>query len=155
MTRYLGITIWQLRTCFCGAPSLTRGRVCLLYMLLGLSNASFLGSESLVLAIIFYSLRFETSHVVASYDSQGHGGGIRPRLHSTELFFITTLHGPRRKEPLYCSEGVFTAPLHSNGSYSIVACVFVAAGMCYVAMNVYSDFAIPAFGRHVTVLNRH
>jgi hypothetical protein len=29
---------------------------------------------------IFYSLRFETSLFVASYDSQGHGGGIRPRL---------------------------------------------------------------------------
>jgi hypothetical protein len=47
---------------------------------------------------------------------------------------------------------VFTAPLHSNGSYSIVACVFVDAGMCLssrcLAMNVYSDFTIPAFGRH-------
>jgi hypothetical protein len=39
------ITVWQLRSCFCGAPSLTRGRVCLLYMLLAL--AVFLGSESL------------------------------------------------------------------------------------------------------------
>jgi hypothetical protein len=47
MTRYLAITIWELRSCFCGAPSLTRGRVCLLYMLLGLPNAVFLGSESL------------------------------------------------------------------------------------------------------------
>jgi hypothetical protein len=50
-------------------------------------------------------------------------------------------------------EGVFKAPLLSNGSYSIVACVFVAAGMClptrYLAMNVYSDFAIPVFGRRV------
>jgi hypothetical protein len=46
MTRYLAITIWQLWSCFCGAPSLTRGRVCLLYMLLGLPNAVFLGSES-------------------------------------------------------------------------------------------------------------
>jgi hypothetical protein len=48
--------------------------------------------------------------------------------------------------------GVFTAPLHSNGSYSIVACVFVAAGMCLTeslpSNNVYSEFAIPAFGRH-------
>jgi hypothetical protein len=35
----------------------------------------------LVHATIFYCLRFETSHFVASYDSQGHGGGIRPRLH--------------------------------------------------------------------------
>jgi hypothetical protein len=47
MTRYLAITIWQLRSWFCGAPSLTRGRVCLLYMLLRLPNAVFLGSESL------------------------------------------------------------------------------------------------------------
>jgi hypothetical protein len=31
----------------CGAPSLTRGRVCLLYMLLVLASAVFLGSESL------------------------------------------------------------------------------------------------------------
>jgi hypothetical protein len=32
------ITLWQLRSCFCGAPSLTRGRVCLLYMLLTLTT---------------------------------------------------------------------------------------------------------------------
>jgi hypothetical protein len=53
-------------------------------------------------------------------------------------------------QPLYCWEGVFTAPLHSNRSYSIVACVFIAEGMCLpgrcLAMNVYSDFTIPAFG---------
>jgi hypothetical protein len=57
--------------------------------------------------------------------------------------------------PLYCWEAVFAAPLHSNGSYSIVACAFVAAGMCLpsrcLAMNVCSDFTIPAFGRHVTI----
>jgi hypothetical protein len=33
---------------FCGAPSLTRGRVCLLYMLLAPASAVFLGSEFLV-----------------------------------------------------------------------------------------------------------
>jgi hypothetical protein len=27
-------------------------------------------------------LRFETSRFVAPYDSQGYGGGIRPRLHA-------------------------------------------------------------------------
>jgi hypothetical protein len=32
------ITLWQLRSSFCGAPSLTRGRVCLLYMLLALAS---------------------------------------------------------------------------------------------------------------------
>jgi hypothetical protein len=69
-------------------------------------------------------------------------------------------HFPRttRKTQLICYwEGVFTATLHSNGSYSIVACVFVTAGMCLpsrcLAMNVYSDFSIPAFGRYITVLN--
>jgi hypothetical protein len=50
---------------------------------------------------------------------------------------------------------LFTAPLHSNGSYSSVVCVFDAVGMCLpsrcLAVNVYSDFAIPAFGHHVTI----
>jgi hypothetical protein len=40
------ITVWQLRPCFCGTPSLTRGRVCLLNMLLVLASAVFLRSES-------------------------------------------------------------------------------------------------------------
>jgi hypothetical protein len=46
--------IWGLRPVLyylcdssCGAPSLTRGRVCLLYVLLALASAVFLGSESL------------------------------------------------------------------------------------------------------------
>jgi hypothetical protein len=41
------ITVWRLRSCFCGAPTLTRGRICVLYMLLALASALFLGSESL------------------------------------------------------------------------------------------------------------
>jgi hypothetical protein len=41
------ITLWQLRYCFCGASSLMRGRVSLLYMLLALASVVFLGSESL------------------------------------------------------------------------------------------------------------
>jgi hypothetical protein len=56
----------------------------------------------------------------------------------------------------YFWEGVFTELLHSNGNYSIVACVFVAAGICLSnccrEMNIHSDFTIPAFGRHVTIL---
>jgi hypothetical protein len=46
-------------------------------------------------------------------------------------------------------------PLHSNGSYWIVACVFVAAGIYLtsrcLAMNIYSDFTVPALWRHVTI----
>jgi hypothetical protein len=47
------------------------------------------------LATVFYCFRFETSLFVASYDTQGHGGGIRPRLHtgycvtSTSLLYLS------------------------------------------------------------------
>jgi hypothetical protein len=46
---------------------------------------SFLGPRPFCLVTIFYCLRFETSISVASYDLQGHDGGIRPRLHTAEL----------------------------------------------------------------------
>jgi hypothetical protein len=44
-------------------------------MLLALASAVFLGSESL-------GTRDHILLFVASYDSQGHGGSIRPRLHT-------------------------------------------------------------------------
>jgi hypothetical protein len=109
---------------WCGTLSLTRGSVCHLQLLLVLASVVILGSES------FYCLRFETSLFVASYDTQGYGGGIRPRLHagycrfSTELFFITTSHGPNRKyrsqQFLYCCLRIrcrgnfFTEPLPNS-----------------------------------------
>jgi hypothetical protein len=46
---------------------------------------SFLGASPVGLVAILYCLRFETSRFVSSYDSQGHGGGIRPRLHMSDL----------------------------------------------------------------------
>jgi hypothetical protein len=46
MTRYL-LSFDSYGLVFCGAPSLTRGRVCLLYMLLALASAVFLGYKSL------------------------------------------------------------------------------------------------------------
>jgi hypothetical protein len=53
--------VWQLRSWFRGAPSLTKGRVCLLYVPLALDSAVFSGPSPLGLATIFYCLRFETS----------------------------------------------------------------------------------------------
>jgi hypothetical protein len=41
------ITVPQLRSCLCGVPSLKRGRIYILYMLVALASAVFLGSESL------------------------------------------------------------------------------------------------------------
>jgi hypothetical protein len=43
---------------------------------------SFSGPSPLGLVTVFYCLRSETSLFVTSYDSQGHGGGIQPRLHT-------------------------------------------------------------------------
>jgi hypothetical protein len=43
---------------------------------------SFSGPSPLGLAAIFCCLKFETTLFVDSYDSQGHGGGIRSRLHT-------------------------------------------------------------------------
>jgi hypothetical protein len=129
------VIVSQLRSCFSVAPSLTRGRVCLLYMLLALASAVFLRSETLGTRDC---LRFETSLFVASYDSQGHGGDR-----------------PRRKHPPYCWEGGFTSPLPSNGIYSIVGCVLVTVVICLpsrcLIMDVSSDFTLLAFGHHVSV----
>jgi hypothetical protein len=67
------------------------------------SAQSFLGPSAVGLATIFYYLRFVTSLFVASYDSQGCGGGIRPRLHPGYLLLapvvplITSWHGSCRK----------------------------------------------------------
>jgi hypothetical protein len=121
----------------------------------------FTGPSPVRLANILYCLRFETSLFVASYYSQGYGGGIRPRLHmgyylfSTEPFFITTLHGPNREYrfqqyPYYC-----VLPIRYLETRSCIACVFVAAGMCLpsrcLAMDVWCGATIPGFRRHVTV----
>jgi hypothetical protein len=84
------IIVWQLRVCWFGAPSLTRGRVCRLSVIVG--------SISSLLASAVHILKLE-----------------RYWLFSTEFFFITTLHGPNRKHRFqyyYCS--VFTNPLLRN-----------------------------------------
>jgi hypothetical protein len=52
---------------------------------------SFSGPRPVALVTIFYCLIFETSHFVASYDSQGHGGGIRPRLQTGHYCFLLQL----------------------------------------------------------------
>jgi hypothetical protein len=55
---------------------------------------SFSGPNPVGVATIFYCLRYEIPLYVASYDSQGYGESIRPRLHTgrdmnnPELFYI-------------------------------------------------------------------
>jgi hypothetical protein len=65
------ISVRQLAGLLTWALSLTWWRVCRLELLLVLASA-----------VIFYCLKFETSLFVASYDSQGYCGGIRPSIHT-------------------------------------------------------------------------
>jgi hypothetical protein len=69
------ITVRQLRVCWCEALSLTRGRVCRLQFLLVLASAVIFHDHILLFQIRDFLL-------IASYDLQGFGGGIRPRLHT-------------------------------------------------------------------------
>jgi hypothetical protein len=84
---------------------------------------SFLGLRPFGLETTFYCLRFETSLFVASYDSQGHGGGFRPHLHTVVLFQLTW-------NPRYIASGRTQCRTPSSSNPSIVAYVFFAAGTC-------------------------
>jgi hypothetical protein len=124
------VPIWGLTTRFlllsdsCGfvdvGRSLWREGGSVVYHSCWLSPAqSFSGPSPLGLATIFYGLRFETSLFVASYDSRGYGGGIRPRLHAG--FLAVAL--------LWCVVAVATDCIGNtaSNSSSIVACLSVAA----------------------------
>jgi hypothetical protein len=69
-----GLLIW--------APSPTRGRVCRLQLQLVLASTVIFGSESVRTRDHILLSQIRDFLFVASYDSQGHGGGIRPRLHT-------------------------------------------------------------------------
>jgi hypothetical protein len=138
MTRYLATTIWQLRSWFCGAPSPTRGRVCLLYMLLGLPNAVFLGSESLgtrdhILVSQIWDFPFRRLLQLA---------GSRWRYSTPPPHGLLPGGGGyialARTSP-YCCEGVFTLSLLCNGhgtqktSYAIVTSLAAWRADCCLA----------------------
>jgi hypothetical protein len=76
------ITVKQLWICWCGELSLTRGRVCRLQLLQVLASAVILGSESRGTGDHILLSQIRDFHFVASYDSQGYGGGIRPSFHT-------------------------------------------------------------------------
>jgi hypothetical protein len=88
MTRYLAITIWQLGLVFVGRPLWWEDGSVFCICCWVFPTQSFSGPSALVLATIFYCLRFETSHFVASYDSQGHGGG---RVESSLMLRLTVI----------------------------------------------------------------
>jgi hypothetical protein len=76
------ITVRQLRVCWCGAFSLTRGGVCRLHLLLSLVSAVILGSESHGIRDHILLSQIRDFLFVASNHSQGYLGDIRPRFHT-------------------------------------------------------------------------
>jgi hypothetical protein len=74
---------------------------------------------------------------------------LPPILAVCDPRYIVSTPTHRKHRFLYCCEGVFTEPLHSNGSYSIAPCVFVAVGVCTpsccLTMTIF-DFTISTFG---------
>jgi hypothetical protein len=84
---------------------------------------SFSGPSPVGLVALFYRLRFETSLFVAFYVSQGHGGGIRHRLHTgieTRINYVS---------PFY-NFGEDRILVTASDSSSITLCLSVAAGTC-------------------------
>jgi hypothetical protein len=144
------ITLRQLRVCWCGALSLTRGRVCRLQLLLVLASAVILVSDSretrdhsLLFQIrdspnlegevpVFKSPRNRVARLypqslgflfVASYDSQGYGGGIRTRLHAGFSsgwwpLYITPWHRLHRKHRLNSSFNIVRGLVAVGTSFS-------------------------------------
>jgi hypothetical protein len=106
---------------------------------------SFSGPSPLVLATIFYCLRFETSHFVSSYDSQGHSGGIRPRLH-TGWSYLTLINCPAynilaqtsQKTPFLCCSLQLLPCKHAclRSCYSVMAVVYLLILRSHVGVTI-------------------
>jgi hypothetical protein len=120
----ISITVRELQVCWCRAPSLTKGWVCHLQLLLVLTNAVILGSESrethdhILLSqsrdspnldgqvLVVTSDRNRVAQLyhqalgslfVAFYDSQGCGGGIRTCLtRTTSRLYIALARIPQK-----------------------------------------------------------
>jgi hypothetical protein len=151
------ITFWQLRFCFYGVPSLTRWRVCLLYTLLALGSAVLLGSQSLcsrdhILLSHVWDFPFRRLLRRAGWQWRysippPYGCLLNSSQMNTSLYSLCTDHA-ENTDSLSLGKRVCSF-------VAIVACVFIAKGVFLasrcLAVNLYSGFTIPAFGRHVTV----
>jgi hypothetical protein len=87
------------------------------------------------LMTIFYCLRFENSHFVASYDSQGYSGGIRPRLHtgSDSFNYMSSFYNSG------------TNRIEITVSNSAPYCVFIRCdeNACYFRTNALASTSLP------------
>jgi hypothetical protein len=136
---HIFITVRQLRVCWCRVLSLTRGRVCCLQLLLAITSADILGSES----------RGTCDHVLLSqiwdfpFRCLLQLAGLQwrysiPLPHRIThwivlvIFLITTLHRPNRKhrfQQYSIVVGMFTNPLPTNRLH--IPCCFTVPCMLW------------------------
>jgi hypothetical protein len=77
---------------------------------------------------------------------------IRLRLLKSILLHKHFARTTQKTQPLYCLEAVFTAPLHSKRKlFDCRLRIRCRENVFAESLDVYSDFAVPAFGRHVTI----
>jgi hypothetical protein len=163
------ITLWQLGLVFVGSPLWREDGPVFCICCWPSPAKSFSGLSSLELVTKFYCLKFETSLFVASYDSQCHGGGIRPRLHTSADIWILWLLGGRYEShrlqgftycvsyqrcvvhacstavtSVHCCPKRFTQPLSSDGR-----CYFILLPGKWLLRI---ESAIPAFTHSATIL---
>jgi hypothetical protein len=109
--------------------------------------------------IICYTSQTTIQHAMSSPSSST---SILKRLHqfTYQLLRYIASGWSQKRTPFHNNSSsvikVFTSPLHRNGSFSIVLCVFISAGISLpshcLAMDVYYKPAIPALRRYVTIL---
>jgi hypothetical protein len=125
---------WQFPICWCGAPSLTRSRICTLQFLLGIASAAFLRSESHGIheqSLLFLFLRLpqpggpgscicflqeQISRIIPS--------GIGYRFSSGRVLLIWLWGGPNRKHSFPYS-WVFRYDVNALWNRCIVTAVYV------------------------------
>jgi hypothetical protein len=163
------ITVWQLWSCFVGFPLWREDGSVFCIWCWPLPAQSFSGPSPLGLSTVFYCLSFETSLFVASYDSQGHDGGIRQRLHTgfSELVKIKvtlrlTVSQSWCRAPPGAHDQIWkiivskTTPRrgpHWKHRSSIVPSVFVSSGTCLESRCSAAGCITPLFYYYVCMLS--
>jgi hypothetical protein len=127
------------------------------------------GPSPLELETIFYCLRLETSLFVAFYDSQGHGGGIRPRLHTgvvnshSHIFSypLGTDHA-QKTQFYYCvaqttqktSHAITISPVHWRADYCLTTS-YKHSSYCYVTLSEVFIAPLPSSTRYNMCIMAH